>query len=272
MCPVLFLSVIGSLLLLVVELVSSFTVSYDPSVVNVKEGELQRINFTIQSDIRIDGSPLPSNYVEYEFSLADEEIATIKGDRKFIFRNDDIIGGNMSNGFLILGKFMGQTGVSVHEARNRTASESQDLQVIVRRKMSTISTIFTYSVAILVSLNYINMGCALDLRAVGSVLRNPVAPIVGLVSQYVIMPVMAFLLGLWLLSEATHLRLGLFIFGCSPAGGASNMWTVLLNGNLDLSITMTFVSTLLATGEWNILFYHLHCCLFYDGETHDPIP
>ncbi|KAK7070644.1 hypothetical protein SK128_006850 [Halocaridina rubra] len=43
-----------------------------------------------------------------------------------------------------------------------------------------------------------------------------------------------------------ELRLGLFLNGCSPGGGASNMWTHLLDGSLDLSIMMTTVSTLLS--------------------------
>jgi sodium/bile acid cotransporter 3/5 len=44
------------------------------------------------------------------------------------------------------------------------------------------------------------------------------------------------------------LALGLFVTGCSPGGGASNYWTLLLGGNANLSITMTFVSTIGALG------------------------
>merc|ERR1711988_125216 len=36
---------------------------------------------------------------------------------------------------------------------------------------------------------------------------------------------------------------GLFVTGCSPGGGASNIWTVMFGGNLDLSVVMTAVST-----------------------------
>lgn len=52
----------------------------------------------------------------------------------------------------------------------------------------------------------------------------------------------------WLFEEA-YLQLGLFTFGCSPGGGASNMWTVLLGGNLNLSIAMTFISTIASLGK-----------------------
>jgi sodium-bile acid cotransporter, putative len=43
--------------------------------------------------------------------------------------------------------------------------------------------------------------------------------------------------------NAIFYRFGLFAFGCSPGGSASNIWTVLLGGNLNLSLTMTFIST-----------------------------
>ena len=44
------------------------------------------------------------------------------------------------------------------------------------------------------------------------------------------------------------MALGLFITGCSPGGGASNFWTLLLDGNVNLSVTMTFLSTLASLG------------------------
>lgn len=257
MCPVLGLSVLCSMLVLCIELVSCFSVTYVPSEVSLPEGSQQLVKFQIMPDESPEDLPPAVRFLEYQVDVADSNIAEIKGDRKFIFRRDQIMHRNMSNAFLIEATFMGLTSVVVSEAGNGSKSASaDDLSVIVTRKQSTISTIFTYSVAILVSLNYINMGCALDMKIVASVLRSPVAPAVGVICQYVIMPVSAYFLGLWLLADATHLRLGLFIFGCSPAGGASNMWTVLLAGNLDLSITMTFISTLLASGT----ALHQHCC------------
>ena len=40
--------------------------------------------------------------------------------------------------------------------------------------------------------------------------------------------------------------LGLFLTGCSPGGGGSNIWTYALDGDLDLSVAMTFISTIIA--------------------------
>ena len=43
--------------------------------------------------------------------------------------------------------------------------------------------------------------------------------------------------------------LGLFTMGCSPGGGASNMYSELLNGDMSLSVTMTTISTVAALGK-----------------------
>jgi len=58
----------------------------------------------------------------------------------------------------------------------------------------------------------------------------------------------SFGLGKWLFPDSVPMQLGMFFTGVSPGGGASNIWTYLLGGNLTLSITMTTVSTFAAFG------------------------
>jgi len=60
------------------------------------------------------------------------------------------------------------------------------------------------------------------------------------------MPILAYAISYSILvdREEYAFALGLFVTGCSPGGGASNFWTLLLGGNTHLSITMTFLSTL----------------------------
>ena len=40
--------------------------------------------------------------------------------------------------------------------------------------------------------------------------------------------------------------LALFIYGCCPGGSASNTWTILFEGDINLSAIMTFISTVTA--------------------------
>lgn len=42
---------------------------------------------------------------------------------------------------------------------------------------------------------------------------------------------------------------GLLVMGVCPGGLASNFWTLLLDGDVNLSITMTFVSSIAAMGN-----------------------
>lgn len=56
----------------------------------------------------------------------------------------------------------------------------------------------------------------------------------------------AFAFGSWLLAGQPSLQFGYMALGCAPGGGQSNMWTVLLDGNIDLSMIMTFISSVAA--------------------------
>ncbi|KAJ8302550.1 hypothetical protein KUTeg_018946 [Tegillarca granosa] len=120
-------------------------------------------------------------------------------------------------------------------------------EIVVRRKDGVLNRIFTVSVIVLVCLANVAMGCKTDLQIVKQTLKKPVAPVTGLVSQFLLMPMIAFGLG-YAMSLEPALAFGLFATGCSPGGSASNVYTYLLDGNVSLSVTMTFVSTILSLG------------------------
>ena len=151
--------------------------------------------------------------------------------------------------FNISGKFLGYTEVKAQlKYKNEILEESMAkqtkiLDVAVLRKKTIQSKLFAYSVAILVSLAYINMGCALDLDVVKNTLKRPIGPAIGFICQFLVMPLLAYALGFIFGTKSVAMRLGLFVTGASPGGGASNIWTVMFGGNLDLSVTMTAVST-----------------------------
>ena len=74
-------------------------------------------------------------------------------------------------------------------------------------------------------------------------LEAPLRALVGLAGQYTIMPLCA-----WAVSLAFSdpvLRTGIVLVGCMPGAMASNVMTVLLRGDLILSVTMTSLATLL---------------------------
>jgi BASS family bile acid:Na+ symporter len=74
-------------------------------------------------------------------------------------------------------------------------------------------------------------------------LAAPLRPLSGLVGQYTIMPICAWLVSLGFADPV--LRTGIVLVGCMPGAMASNVMTVLLRGDLILSVTLTSLATLL---------------------------
>lgn len=66
------------------------------------------------------------------------------------------------------------------------------------------------------------------------------------------------------------MQLGMFFTGCSPAGGASNIWTVLLGGNIDLSIIMTSISNIASFAMMPLWLFTLGKVIFDRGELDVP--
>ena len=89
------------------------------------------------------------------------------------------------------------------------------------------------------------MGLTLNLQDFKIVFSRPKDVIIGCLTQFTVMPLLAWGLSrLFSLDEA--LALGVILVGCCPGGTASNVITYLAKGDLALSVGMTGVSTLLA--------------------------
>lgn len=63
-----------------------------------------------------------------------------------------------------------------------------------------------------------------------------------------------YMLGLLLLFNNVIYQLILLEKGINVMGILANTWTLIADGNIELSIIMTVINTLLACGEWQILF------------------
>ena len=89
------------------------------------------------------------------------------------------------------------------------------------------------------------MGLTLNLHDFKIVFSRPKDMIIGCLSQFTVMPLLA-----WGLAKAFQLdealALGVVLVGCCPGGTASNVITYLAKGDIALSVGMTGVSTLLA--------------------------
>ncbi|XP_053619540.1 uncharacterized sodium-dependent transporter YocS-like [Plodia interpunctella] len=147
----------------------------------------------------------------------------------------------------VKGNFLGRTDLHVEANRGgQTYPVNNTLPIIVTRPVRVIDTVFTSSVATFVSLIFINFGCAMHWPTVKEVVKRPIGPLIGMVGQFLFMPLISFGLGFLIFPHWPEMRLGMFFTGVSPGGGASNIWTFILGGNLNLSLAMTSMSTLLS--------------------------
>ena len=89
------------------------------------------------------------------------------------------------------------------------------------------------------------MGLTLKPADFVPVLRRPKDILIGELSQFIIMPLVAWLL-CKLLSLPQELALGVILVGCCPGGTASNVMCYLAKGDIALSVGMTAISTMLA--------------------------
>lgn len=90
-----------------------------------------------------------------------------------------------------------------------------------------------------------SMGLTLTLPDFREIARRPWPILLGVVAQFVIMPLGAILVARLLgLNEA--LAVGLLMLGSVPGGTSSNVITYLAKGDVALSVAMTSVSTLLS--------------------------
>lgn len=111
-------------------------------------------------------------------------------------------------------------------------------------------------------LAFMMFGASLSLRIddFKYVIKQPKAPLIGLFSQFVLMPAATFLLTRALKVDAS-LALGMILVASCPGGSFSNIMTWLARGHLATSVSMTGISTLAALimTPLNFAFYaNLH--------------
>ncbi|GKV57935.1 putative sodium-dependent transporter YocS [Sporosarcina sp. NCCP-2222] len=100
-------------------------------------------------------------------------------------------------------------------------------------------------ISILLGIVMFGMGMTLTLKDFGEVIRQPKSVLIGVLSQFIVMPLLAYGLAKGLNLPA-EIAIGVILVGACPGGTASNVMTFLAKGNTALSVAVTSVSTLLA--------------------------
>ncbi|CAF3775795.1 unnamed protein product [Rotaria sp. Silwood1] len=125
----------------------------------------------------------------------------------------------------------------------------QTINIAVKRHQTIIDFLFTSVVMFLVTTGILCIGCGLEIEQLIKNIRQPLPLIVGLICQIIYLPLLSFIIKkIFQLDNSTSL--GLLSTASSPGGGSSNIYTALLSGDVDLSVTLTFMSTTFAFGTF----------------------
>ena len=136
---------------------------------------------------------------------------------------------------------------------------------IIALAVAIIALVFPDPVSAVVKTSYVNillgivmfgMGMTLKLADFKVVFTKPKAVIVGILAQFVIMPVLAFQL-------PPELAVGVILVGSCPGGTSSNVMTYLAKGDVALSVGMTACTTIMAPIVTPLLV------LLFAGQTVD---
>ncbi|XP_030855670.1 sodium/bile acid cotransporter 5 [Strongylocentrotus purpuratus] len=230
----------------------NITLSAYPEVVYLFEGHNDTIMFNFTNLL----GPVIMN-----FESENEKIFTVVSDASVVFDPED----PSYNGTLVVtlkGRKVDITKLIVHvtDMEGEDVFETPMTYVVkTKRVPRLIDSIFDFLLLPLILITTAGMGCKMDFIIIRDKLKKPFQILVGPVCQFICQPFYAFCISKVLkLSGIT--AVGLVTVGSCPGGGVSNMITLLLDADLILSVTMTFVSTCLAVAMLpiNMLIYARH--------------
>ncbi|XP_060103330.1 LOW QUALITY PROTEIN: sodium-dependent organic anion transporter [Heteronotia binoei] len=113
-----------------------------------------------------------------------------------------------------------------------------------------LSVMTTLVMALLV----FSMGCTVEVKKLWDNIKRPWGIAVGMICQYGLMPLVAYILAISLATTTTQ-SVAILILGCCPGGTVSNLFTYWIDGDMDLSISMTTCSTIAALGMMPFCLY-----------------
>ncbi len=99
--------------------------------------------------------------------------------------------------------------------------------------------------ALMIFIIMLGMGASLTVNDFKAVARSPKGVLVGFLSQFGLMPLIALGLSI-VLNLPPAFAIALILIGCLPGGTTSNMFTYFSRGSVALSISMTTASTIMA--------------------------
>uniref|UniRef100_A0A0K0G012 Ileal sodium/bile acid cotransporter-like n=1 Tax=Strongyloides venezuelensis TaxID=75913 RepID=A0A0K0G012_STRVS len=210
--------------------------------IRMKTTELLTLNFSTSK------KPI-DNY--FKFSCRDPYLCYVDNNTTFINVKLDKNNNYKTNVSIKLHPtFLGVTNINVEPVNVSDIIIALNTTIKVHKTISgqRWENIFSLVVTYFITFVTFLMGTQLHLPIILEILKKPFGPIVSAVCQFVFMPLVAYSLCLTVLQDEPNVVKFCFIAaGSSPGGGKSSFWTIIFDGNLDLSVCLTFIQTLCAS-------------------------
>ncbi|XP_034167330.2 sodium-dependent organic anion transporter [Pangasianodon hypophthalmus] len=133
-------------------------------------------------------------------------------------------------------------------------NSSENNTTSVAGSTAVIQQALGLTLAVMLGLVIFSLGCSVEVNKIWLNLKRPWGILVGLVCQFGMMPLTSYLLALGF-SVSPVQAIAIIVVGSCPGGTISNIITYWLDGDMDLSITLTSVSTLLGLGTMPLSLY-----------------
>ncbi|XP_067581004.1 sodium-dependent organic anion transporter-like [Pseudorca crassidens] len=125
------------------------------------------------------------------------------------------------------------------------ANSSEEELPVGLETYGNLELVFTVVSAVMIGLLMFSLGCSVDIQRLWSHIRGPWGIAVRLLCQFGLMPLAAYLLVISFSLKPVQAMV-ILIVGCCPGGTTSNIFTYWVDGDMDLSISMTTCSTVAA--------------------------
>lgn len=127
----------------------------------------------------------------------------------------------------------------MNDSLNITLKNSVDMMQINFNPTTMLALKFVLALVML--------GVALDIRIddLKKLFKNPRSLIAGLIGQFLLLPAFTFVIVAFFKPEAS-IAMGMILVAACPGGNLSALFTMLARGNTALSVSLTFMATMLA--------------------------
>uniref|UniRef100_UPI0037E83D3E hepatic sodium/bile acid cotransporter-like n=1 Tax=Semicossyphus pulcher TaxID=241346 RepID=UPI0037E83D3E len=120
-----------------------------------------------------------------------------------------------------------------------------------------LNSIINILTMVILFITMISLGCTMEVSKIKSHCLKPKGVAIALLAQFGIMPLTAFSLAKMLQMES-YKAVTVLICGCCPGGTLSNIFTLAVDGDMNLSIVMTTFSSIAALGMMPLLLF-IYC-------------